>query len=335
MDPIDSLTHEIFSNDFLLKPITTISAALGEFEKIRALMDYSGKDEESKLVQTAARQVYALLRNLCRLFLRRRKVVSLKLESTSPSDVSDDVRWSSYLIRRLPQTVLFAQLHDLVRPSDDAIPRKITKVKDNFTAIQLGISANGGRRVSVDSSRSSYDSSKTQVSHRQQHMRRGSLANHHHSNTSRRESIGSRRQSVSIVSQRRSSLVSVGHQSTHTFAGPRHSTQRNSSQDPRQFALVQTRTTQSVADHQMHKPSNNHMPNNMTKESQNNQSKSYMHLNGSSGHNNGMNMPMNRNVPKENLMNHHKGDEQIQINSIHATYRSSTGVIKGFEEVKL
>ncbi len=121
------------------KPITTVSASFSEFERIISLMEYRGKDEEStNLVQNAAKQVYALLKNLCRLFLRRRKVMTLRIEKKTK--VSDNVKWSSYLIRRLPQTVSFGQLHDLMRPSEDAIPkpiprRMINSRKDDFTAI--------------------------------------------------------------------------------------------------------------------------------------------------------------------------------------------------------
>lgn len=112
-------------------------------------MEYRGKDEESThLVQNAAKQVYALLKNLCRLFLRRRKVMTLRIEKKTK--VSDNVKWSSYLIRRLPHTVSFGQLHDLMRPSEDAIPkpiprRMINSRKDDFTAIQTDIAVKQGK----------------------------------------------------------------------------------------------------------------------------------------------------------------------------------------------
>lgn len=85
-------------------------------------MYYRCKYEENALkVQTAARQVYALLKNICRLFLRRRKVMALKVKNTE--NISDNVRWSSYLIRRLPGTVNFDHIHELMKPPDEAMPQ--------------------------------------------------------------------------------------------------------------------------------------------------------------------------------------------------------------------
>ena len=89
-------------------------------------MHYRCKIEENGIkVQTAARQVYALLKNLCRLFLRRRKVMALKVKTTG--NVSSNVRWTSYLIRRLPGgTVNFNQIHELMKPPDLALPNSNT-----------------------------------------------------------------------------------------------------------------------------------------------------------------------------------------------------------------
>mmetsp|Transcript_11612 Transcript_11612/g.17596 ORF Transcript_11612/g.17596 Transcript_11612/m.17596 type:complete len:1079 (+) Transcript_11612:370-3606(+) len=128
----------LLRNFLLHGPITTVSFSIGELERIRELMEYKGKFEEiSTKVQSSAKQVYALLKNICRLFLRRRKVVTQQFERTVT--VSDTVRWSNYLVRRLPTTVRFEQLHVLMKPGDDTIPvEKVTEKplhKDNFTAI--------------------------------------------------------------------------------------------------------------------------------------------------------------------------------------------------------
>ncbi len=119
--------------------MTTVTASIGELERIRELMEYKGKAEDISLkVQSSAKHVYALLKNICRLFLRRRKVVTQKFERAVT--ISDTVRWSSYLIRRLPTSVRFEQIHLLMKPTGDGVipeekKEKPKASKDHFTAI--------------------------------------------------------------------------------------------------------------------------------------------------------------------------------------------------------
>jgi len=124
----------LLRNFLLHGPITTVASSIGSFERIRDLMDYTGRtDEITRTVQVAAGYVYTLLKNMCRLFLRRRKLLTLKLEKSK--SVTDSVRWSSYLIRRLPPDVKFDKLHSLMRPDESCVPIENRRAENHSAAV--------------------------------------------------------------------------------------------------------------------------------------------------------------------------------------------------------
>lgn len=87
----------------------------------------------------------------------------MKVEKAA--SVAENVKWSSYLIRRLPQTVRFEQIHELMRPPDKAIPRAIP---GDIAIHANNIAGVQGRRGSgnIDIPSTTFEQSNTMERHR-------------------------------------------------------------------------------------------------------------------------------------------------------------------------
>ena len=51
----------------------------------------------------------------------------MALKVINTEGISDNVRWSSYLVRRLPGTVSFDHVHELMKPPEGALPQRTSK----------------------------------------------------------------------------------------------------------------------------------------------------------------------------------------------------------------
>ena len=103
------------------QPLSAIAEASDGIEKVRALQSFTSKNAASaREVQVVARQVFALLSDRNRLFFKRRRA---GIERTyHPKAKMGALRFSDYLVRRLPLTAGFRNMHILVRPTENGLP---------------------------------------------------------------------------------------------------------------------------------------------------------------------------------------------------------------------
>ena len=109
--------------------MVVISLSMDGICLVRSLIEYNNlKSSDITIsVQTAASRVYVLMTDLCRLFSRRRRAVSLSKNKIS----HHGPRWSDYLIRRLPLDVDFRHIHRLLKPGDSLHPVHFNGATDN------------------------------------------------------------------------------------------------------------------------------------------------------------------------------------------------------------
>jgi len=126
------LALHLLKNLLLHGPITAVALSLDGVDKIRNLRGYSaGKSNENKTeIRNSAKQVYELLIDRRRLFLKRTRAVAVRAKLV---DTKREGSWGDYLVRRLPFTAGFKQFHMLVRPGKDTKPCFMSKQEFQVT----------------------------------------------------------------------------------------------------------------------------------------------------------------------------------------------------------
>jgi hypothetical protein len=105
---------------------------------VRALQSFTSKNAASaREVQIVAKQVFALLTDRTRLFFKRRRA---GIERTyHPKANMDTLRFSDYLVRRLPLTTGFRNMHVLVRPTETGLPSATSQHRDAGASVVTGL----------------------------------------------------------------------------------------------------------------------------------------------------------------------------------------------------
>ena len=120
------LALHLLKNLLLHGPLTAIADATDGIEKVRALQTYSSKiPSASRDVRFVAKQVFQLLIDRNQLFFKRRRASVERIYN--PGKTNGALRFSDYLIRRLPITVGFRNMHILLRPTE---PVRGTQVRE-------------------------------------------------------------------------------------------------------------------------------------------------------------------------------------------------------------
>ena len=116
------------------QPLTAIAEATDGIEKVRALQSFTSKNAASaREVQIVAKQVFALLTDRTRLFFKRRRA---GIERTyHPKATMDTLRFSDYLVRRLPLTSGFRNMHVLMRPTEAGLPSATSQDKEGGASV--------------------------------------------------------------------------------------------------------------------------------------------------------------------------------------------------------
>lgn len=120
------------------QPLSAIAEAADGIEKVRALQTFTSKNAASaREVQIVAKQVFALLTDRTRLFFKRRRA---GIERTyHPKATMDTLRFSDYLVRRLPLTTGFRNMHVLVRPTEAGLPSATSQDKEGGASVVTGL----------------------------------------------------------------------------------------------------------------------------------------------------------------------------------------------------
>lgn len=109
----------VLRNVLLHGPLTAITEACDGINKIYELRSYfASKNSESALeVRTASDEIYHLLTSRTELLIQRRHLASRRLKLNVFTGNKVEQRWVDYLVRRLPITVGFSHIHELLRPA--------------------------------------------------------------------------------------------------------------------------------------------------------------------------------------------------------------------------